>query len=215
MGKRWGVVVGVVALVAVAVGDEKPISLFNGKDLTGWSAHFNKPNAKVEDAWSVRDGVLVCTGKPIGYIKTDKQFENYRLTLEWRFPEGSPGGNSGVLLHVTTPNALGVWPKSVEAQLNSGDAGDIWVIGTTVAIEDAQKRVKGRRHLNLTDGAEKPIGQWNRYDIVCDGDEITLKVNGELVNYVTDSSVQEGAIGLQSEGAPIEFRRIELTPLKP
>jgi hypothetical protein len=118
-----------------------------------------------------------------------------------------------VLVHASTPNALGVWPKSLEAQLNHKNAGDIWVIGTTVEIENADKRVMGRRHYNLTDDSERPIGEWNDYKIVCDGDQITIWVNGDLVNHVTKCSVSKGAICLQAEGADIEFRDIRLKPL--
>jgi len=75
--------------------------------------------------------------------------------------------------------------------------------------------VIGRRHLNLTDNSERPIGQWNDYKIVCRGDEITIWVNGDLVNHVTQCSVRKGAICLQAEGADIEFRNIRLVPLKP
>jgi 3-keto-disaccharide hydrolase len=195
--------------------ETKPITLFNGRDLEGWTAVLEDNKAKAADVWSVADGVLMCKGNPRGYLRTVKEdFHDYVLTLEWRFPAGSKGGNSGVLLHTTTPGALGIWPKSMEAQLNHQNAGDIWVIGTTCEIENADKRVMGRRHLNLTDDSEKPIGEWNAYEITCKGDEITIKVNGDLVNHVTKCSVQKGAISLQSEGAEIHFRNIKLTPLK-
>ena len=71
----------------------------------------------------------------------------------------------------------------------------------------------GRRHYNLTDDSERPIGEWNDYKIVCDGDQITIWVNGDLVNHVTKCSVTKGAICLQAEGADIEFRDIRLKPL--
>jgi hypothetical protein len=208
--------IGVLAISATAQ-DKGEVFLFNGRNFEGWTAVLAKPEVKLEDVWSVAEGgVLVCKGKgkPSGYIRFVRDdFENYTLTLQWRFPVGTPGGNSGVLVHTTTPNALNVWPKSMEAQLNSGQAGDIWVIGTTCEIENAAERVKGRRHFNLTDNSEKPIGEWNDYKIVCKGDQITIWVNGDLVNHVTKCSVTKGAICLQAEGADIEFRNIRLTPL--
>jgi hypothetical protein len=206
-----------------AVAQEGEVVLFNGKNLTGWTPTLaeprgkNQPKVTAEDVWSVKDGILIVKGrgKPSGYIRTTRDdFQNYVLTLQWRFPEGSPGGNSGVLLHTTTPAVLGVWPQSMEAQLNHLNAGDIWVIGTTCEITNADKRVAGRRHFNLTDDSEKPIGQWNDYEITCDGDQITIKVNGTLVNHVTKCSQSKGAICLQTEGADIEFRNIRLRPLK-
>src|SRR5262245_7040169 len=196
---------------------EGEVVLFNGKNFDGWTAVIGREGFKLEDIWSVAEGgVLVCKGrgKPSGYIRTTRDdFANYTLTLQWRFPEGTPGGNSGVLVHTSTPGALGVWPKSLEAQLNHKNAGDIWVIGTTCEIENADKRVMGRRHFNLTDDSERPIGEWNDYKIVCDGDQITIWVNGDLVNHVTKCTQAKGAICLQAEGADIEFREIRLKPL--
>lgn len=197
---------------SVCLADE-PTSLFNGEDLSGWTVVSAEENTKAEDVWTVKDGVLVCAGQPIGYLRTNESYSDYTLTLQWRFPEGSQGGNSGVLVHTTDPGAIGVWPKSIEVQLNSGDAGDFWVIGTELKVEDEESRKMGRRHLNLTDGSEKPIGEWNQMVVVCKGDTITVTVNGDLVNEATDCSATEGAISLQSEGVPIEFKEITIAPI--
>jgi hypothetical protein len=196
---------------AVAKEEAEEIELFNGRDLEGWGYELSEPDVAMEDVWSVKDGVLVCKGRPAGYIVTKRDdFSDYVLTLDWRWT-GKPG-NNGVLIHSSTPKTLGIWPKSLEVQLGSGDAGDFWVIGTTIDIEDAEKRRTDRRHLNLTDGSEKKPGEWNTMEIIADGDEVTVKVNDELVNHCTNSSVTKGAIALQSEGAPIEYRDIKLRP---
>ena len=193
----------------------EPIQLFNGEDLSNWTAVLAEPDAEKMDVWSVRDGVLHCKGEPAGYIRTDRDdYGDYTLTLQWRWPEGTEGGNNGVLVHASEPGALGIWPKSIEVQLHAGDAGDFWVIGTDLDVENEEERKRGRRHLNLTDGSEKPIGEWNTMEIVCEGDTITVTVNGDLVNEATNCSVTEGAICLQSEGATAEFRDIVLTPLE-
>jgi len=189
------------------------IELFNGKDLSGWTFELADPDAKMEDVWSVEDGILKCKGKPGGYIRTEADYENYVLTLEWRWPPGTEGGNNGVLVHTSTPGALGIWPKSIEVQLQKGEAGDFWIIGTELDVENEESRRQGRRHLNLTDDSEKPLGEWNQIEITCKGDEVIVKVNGDLVNHATNCNVTKGAISLQSEGAPIEYRNIILTPL--
>lgn len=209
------------ALLATAqAAEKKPIALFNGKDLTGWTHYLWDSAGKKQDTttpmsavWSVENGELVCQGRPVGYIRTVKDYANYRLSLEWQWPAGGKGGNNGVLVHTSTPNALGPWPKSIEVQLASGNAGDFWVIGTTLEVPDVEKRREGRRHLNLTDGSEKPFGEWNKMEIVAKGDEIIVHVNNELVNHATRCSETKGAISLQSEGAPVRFRNIYLTPL--
>lgn len=193
------------------VESDGAVELFKGKDLSGWTVY---PDDAPADLWTVSDGVLQCAGKPVGYLRTIKDdYANYVLTLEWRWP-GDRGGNNGVLVHTSTPNALGVWPKSIEIQLASGNAGDFWIIGTELDVKNEDQRKKGRRHLNLTDDSEKPIGQWNKMEITCNGDEVIVKVNGDLVNHAHDCSVTQGAICLQSEGTPIEFRNIMLKPLK-
>jgi hypothetical protein len=199
--------------ISPAAADEETKKLFNGRDFTGWTYHLADPNVSMEDVWSVREGgVLFCKGRPVGYLITEKDdFENYVLTLEWRWP--GEGGNNGVLVHVTTPGELGVWPKSLEVQLQHSNAGDFWVIGTTIDVENIDQRREGRRHLKLTD-AEKPLGEWNKMKITCRSDEVIVHVNGELVNHATDVSQTRGAIALQSEGTPIEFRNIKLRPLE-
>ena len=204
----------VTSLAGVTIAAEsEPSALFNGRDLAGWTYHLADRDVAMDDVWSVKDGVLHCTGKPPGYLLTKKNdFADYVLTLEWRWPEKP--GNNGVLVHVTKPGELGVWPKSLEVQLGHGNAGDFWVIGTTIDVENVEKRREGRRHLNLTDDSEKKPGEWNKIEITCRGDEVIVKVNGDLVNHATKVSQTKGAIALQSEGAPIEFREIKLTQLQ-
>jgi len=210
-----------LALSAAALAPaQKRVALFNGRNLDGWTHYLWDPQKKARDTatpmsavWSVRDGLLYCEGKPPGYLRTVKEYSNYRLTLEWRWPPETTRGNNGVLVHTTTPNALGVWPKSVEVQLASGNAGDFWVIGTTIEVPDAENRRRDRRHLNLTDNSEKPFGEWNKMEIVCKGSEIKVWVNGDLVNHATSGSESKGAISLQSEGAPISFRNVYLESL--
>lgn len=207
------------AICLVALGasptaaEEEFIELFNGENLSGWTYHLADPDTKMEEVWSVSDGLLTCKGKPAGYLITEKDdFHDYLLTLEWRWHTGK-GGNNGVLVHCSTPAALGVWCKSIEVQLAHENAGDFWVIGTELLVPNVDERRTGRRHLNLTDGSEKPLGEWNRMEIVCRGDEIMAKVNGDLVNHATNCSETKGAIALQSEGTPIQYRNIRLRRL--
>ena len=199
---------------AARADHHETIQLFNGKDLAGWTYHLKDPDVKMEEVWSVADGVLSCTGKPAGYLITKKNdFKDYTLTVQWRW-SADRGGNNGVLVHCSTPGALGVWCKSIEVQLAHGNAGDFWIIGTDLDVENEAERKKGRRHLNLTDDSEKPIGEWNTMEIVCKGNEVSVKVNGDLVNHATNVTESQGAIALQSEGTPIQYRNVELTPLK-
>lgn len=219
------------ALFAVPAfaADDGFTPLFNGKDTTGWTFFLrppkDKPDSKPDpkDTWSVKDGVLVCTGKPNGYVVTEKEYGDYVLRLKWRFPEGSKGGNSGVLLHCTGKDV--VWPNSVEAQLAAGQAGDLWLIadesGKLPKLDIAtdrkdEKNKQGRHYFRIGKGEaiEKPFGEWNQYEITCKGGDITLVVNGKKVNEGKAGELTKGRIGLQSEGAPIEFKDIEIKAIK-
>jgi hypothetical protein len=140
-------------------------------------------------------------------------FTNFVLKLEWRWsPVTRKAGNSGVLLRVVGPDK--VWPRSVEAQLQSGSAGDFWLIDEARLVTPADRIDRGTpRHRLRARTNEMPIGEWNRYEITCNGDRISLKVNGEVVNEGTGAEEVPGKIALQSEGAEIHFRNIRLTPI--
>jgi hypothetical protein len=195
---------------AALAADESPIQLFNGRDLSGWDIWVDDANANPADTWSVVNGVLRTHGKPNGYIKTRDSYRNYRLVVEWRWPENP--GNSGILMHITGEDK--VWPYCVEAQLYSGAAGDFWFMagakGKTEPGRVNPDRAANTRKIVM---AENPAGEWNRYEIIALEGTIVLEINGRLVNWALNAEPAEGLIGFQSEGAPIEFRRIELTPI--
>ena len=190
------------------------INLYNGKDLKGWKAivpDAAKAGIKPEDVWSIKDGILICKGNPVGYIRTEESYKNFILRVEWRFnPVTKQAGNSGVLLRMVGDDK--VWPKSIEAQLESGNAGDFWNIDNVVMTVDPA-RTKGR-NTKKTHGAERPIGEWNEYEIIVHEGDIVLFVNGEELNHATNVEVVPGKICLQSEGAEIQFRSVRLTPLE-
>ncbi len=186
------------------------VPLFNGKDTTGWKPFLSDAAADPAKTWSVQDGVLVCAGKPVGYIATTQEYTSFELELQWRFDPKKGAGNSGVLLRVQQPDK--VWPKSVEAQLQSRSAGDIWNIGDFPMTVD-KARTDGRHTTMAAPCSEKPLGEWNQYRIVLDGGDLQLFVNGVLQNTASDIQVVPGRIALQSEGAPIEFRDIRIRPI--
>ena len=191
--------------------------LFNGANLEGWSHVLIGEGVKREDVWSVKDGVLICKGKPTGYLFTKESYQDFTFSFEWRWADEAQPGNSGVLLRIAgEPKTF--MPKCVEAQLKSGSAGDIWAFfGASVDGDAARKmEVKDHKELGTFKGikgmkvAEKKPGEWNRYEIKLSGGELELKINGELVNRASGLDVLSGPIGLQSEGAEIHFRNIEL-----
>ena len=207
----------------------KVVSLFNGKDLTGWSADVpgKDKNPDAPASFIVRDGMLVSLGVPRGHLLTDTLYREYRLQVEYRFP-GKPG-NCGVLVHASRLRALSaMFPQSIEVQMQHGQAGDFWCIEENIEVpnmEARRPRKEGqkyggssgdaRRILNLTDGSEKPLGEWNTMVIEARGRTVKVWVNGDLVNDGFNSTADRGKIALQAEGAEVEFRKVEVGPLPP
>ena len=185
-------------------------ALFDGQSLTGWGA-FLSEKVDPDSVWSVANGILLCKGQPAGYIYTKDEFANFVLRLEWRWsPVTKQAGNSGVLLRVIGKDK--VWPDCIEAQLQSGNAGDFWNIGE-FPMQTDPVRLNGR-NTKKTHFAEKPIGEWNEYEIFVNHGDIVLYVNGELVNNAWDVKEIAGRIALQSEGAEIHFRNMRVAPVK-
>jgi hypothetical protein len=202
-----------------------PISLFNGKDLSGW--HVDVPDldkdSTLRNPFIVRNGLLVSLGTPGGHLISDKVYKNYRLQVEYRF--ASTPGNCGVLVHASKPRALyGMFPQSIEVQMENKNAGDFWCIMEDIKVPDMEARRgpketwgisegKNRRIPNLTDDSEKPEGEWNTIVIECQSREIKVWVNGVMVNYGFECTAEKGQIAIQAEGSEVEFRKIELTSL--
>ncbi|MCH2133491.1 MAG: DUF1080 domain-containing protein [Phycisphaerales bacterium] len=186
------------------------IELFNGKNLDGWRGWFRDGSTDLSQSYSVKDGVLVCQGQPIGYIQTDRLYENYELIVEWRFDPEKGAGNSGVLLRVIGEDK--VWPNCIEGQLHSTHAGDIWNIGEFPMKAD-EERTRGRNTKKAHESSEKPLGEWNQYRILMDRGNLVLRVNDVVQNKATECREIPGRIALQSEGAHIEFRRVTLRPI--
>ncbi|WP_412466217.1 DUF1080 domain-containing protein [Pedobacter sp. KLB.chiD] len=201
-------------------------SLFNGKNLDGWHVDVPAMDSKPDtvNPFMVRNGMLVSLGTPGGHLITDKIYKNYQLTVQYRFA-GKPG-NCGVLVHASTPRVLyGMFPKSMEIQLQHQDAGDFWCIEEDITVPDMVSRrgpkenwgINGdklRRIKNLTDDSEKPVGEWNTMIIQCLGNEIMVWVNGTLVNHGTNCTAASGQIALQAEGSEVEFKQLDLKPIK-
>jgi hypothetical protein len=197
--------------------------LFNGKDLSGW-VDVNTSR----ETWTVRDGMLVCSGHPTGVMRTERQYENFVLHIEWRHMEA--GGNSGVFLWSdATPAPQRPLPKGLEVQmlelewprLNPEKDGSPrhpgYVSGELFGangLEVTPENQSGRRSMSVEMRC-KGKGEWNTYDVVCVDGAVKLSINGKFVNGVTGSSVRKGYLCLESEGAEIHFRNIHLLELPP
>lgn len=197
--------------------------LFNGKDLTGWVDVNTSP-----ETWSVKDGLLVCKGLPIGVMRSDKQYENFILHIEWRHMQA--GGNSGVFAwsEGSVPEGRRL-PKGMEIQmleldwvnqhpLKDGSLPPIaYVHGELFGangLKTTPDNPRGERSKSIENRC-KGKGEWNEYDVVCVDGTVKLSVNGKFVNGVSKSSMRKGYLCLESEGAEIHFRNIRIMELPP
>lgn len=199
--------------------DLKP--LFDGKSLDGWT-FIVKPDkdgkkADPKETWSVKDGVIHCTGKPNGCVVTKEEYGDYILKVKWRWPADGKGGNSGVMLHVQDEK---YWPTSIEAQMLSGRAGDLLLTNPPdIKLEGDKSRQDPKLErrffrMETKEPVEKKLGEWNEYEITCQGGDIVFVVNGTKVNDGKNCNFKKGRIALQSEGSPIEFKDVVIKSLK-
>ena len=196
-----------------------PMAVVNGCPVT-WISISEVPGTALDDVWQIDDdGTVVCKGNPKGYIRTEQDFQDFVLTLEWQRPLGKAPGRGGVLIRTTGKDKI--WPKSLEAQLNAGGAGDFWGLDG-YRLSGPNERLKSLTHetfgvltnLKKTQDSEKPVGEWNEYRIVADGATVTLFINGRQVNQATGCDVVSGTICLTAEGDAIHFRNVRLKLLK-
>jgi len=196
--------------------------LFNGQDLAGWI----RVNTD-ENTWSVKDGVLICSGHPIGVMRTVRQYENFILHVEWKHIE--PGGNSGVFVWSDAkPQEKSRLPNGVEVQMLELDwvnlhkvngepapiayvHGELFGVG---GVETTPDNPRGPRSKSIENRC-KPRGEWNHYVVVCIDGVIKLSLNGKFVNGISHSSQKKGYLCLESEGAEIHFRNIKIMELPP
>ena len=178
-----------------------------------------------EDTWSKRKNILVCKGEPIGVMRSEKQYENFILHIEWMHTE--PGGNSGVFVWSdASPAEKSRLPNGVEVQMleldwvriNTKDGveppiayvhGELFGVGGVTTVPDNPRGTRSKSVENRCKGK----GEWNIYDVVCVDGVIKLSVNGKFVNGISQSTQKKGYICLESEGAEIHFRNIKITEL--
>jgi len=213
-----------VAAVAIAAGEPAPVfrDLFNGKDLSGW-VNVNTD----KDTWRVQNGELICTGRPHGVMRSEKQYENFMLHIEWMHIE--PGGNSGVFAWSNAiPNEKSRLPDGVEIQmlelewpnLHKRDGvtppvayvhGELFGVN---GVKTTPDNPRGERSMSIENRC-KGRGEWNTYDVVAVDGVIKLSVNGKFVNGISRSTQKKGYLCLESEGAEIHFRNIRILELPP
>lgn len=245
------------AVSAKAKGSKKATHLFNGKNLKGWYT-FLRESGKNNDpkkVFTVDDGMIRISGEEWGCITTDKEYENYTLTVEFRWGEKTWGNRAdrardgGVLIHSQGVDGgySGVWMHSLEVQMIEGGTGDLLVVGDGTdkfsLSSPVASQKQGGAHLYQPGGdlvtinrgrinwygrdpqwkdvinfrggqdVEHPLGEWNTLVCVAEQDSIKVYLNGNLVNEAFDVKPAKGRIQIQSEGAELFVRKVQLDRL--
>lgn len=205
-------------LLTVAAGADADASdgfkpAFNGKNLSGWVPVNTAPST-----WSVRDGMVICSGKPTGELRTDRMYQNFIMELEWRHMK--PRGNAGVFVWADDITARGVpFHRGIEVQVLENEYGNTrghTTHGDIFPIHGAtMKPINGRGGSRAfpTESRSNPSPQWNHYRITCQDGNISLAVNGKVVTQGTDCSPRKGYICLESEGGIVHYRNVRIKEL--
>ncbi|MFO0911660.1 MAG: DUF1080 domain-containing protein [Pirellulales bacterium] len=215
---RWNLATGCclaialsLATVARGADDDGFVPLFDGRTLDGWVNINCGP-----DTWSVRDGMIHCTGKPIGELRTTKMYQNFVVELEWRHLE--PQGNAGLFVWADALPARGQpFHRAVEVQVLDGREGQGYTSdGDVFPIHGAtMKPDNGRGGMRAfpTERRVKASPEWNHYRVTCQDGAIQLAVNGKVVTTGSDCHPRRGYICLESEGSPVQFRNLRIKEL--
>lgn len=207
--------------------DDGFVSLFNGKDLSGWVNVNTWQGVKGrKDTWGVTNGVITCTGQPTGFMRSEKHYENFVLELEWRHLKAA--GNSGVFIW-SSPKPSGAYAKAVEVQiLDAGytelvargggktdwftGQGDVFAIHGMKMIPFAPTAPNPASSMRSfpSENRTRPAPEWNHYRITALNGTVLLAVNGKEVSGGYNCSVRKGYLALESEGSPTEFRNIRI-----
>jgi hypothetical protein len=205
---------GFALTTATAQNTDSPtneLELFNGTNFGGFTFCM-KDNADPMKTWSISNGVIHCTGAAVGYLRTTQSYSNFIMTVEWRFVKVAPkADNTGIMVHMQLPDQ--VWPMCIQNQGKSSRQGDLFVMAGAECKEhlalgkDANTPVALRGEPN-----ERPVGEWNTNVTVCAANTIKAIINGKLLNEITECTVSSGFVGIQSEGAIFEVRKIAVKP---
>lgn len=231
----WPITLALVSLLnsGCASPDKKPtINLLNRDLLYPYLKDFGVDRDPDRVFTWEKNGTLRISGQHYGYMATREEYSNYKLIAEFKWgpktwaPRENNARDSGVLVHFIGRDQ--VWPMSLEAQIIEGGTGDILVVsGAKLTVDGVTKgpRIErfdrpGRNPWQDVKGfrgpheIEKPVGDWNRMEILCDGDRFGIIVNGHKTLEGTNAIPKAGKILVQSEGAEIFFRRLDLYPLR-
>lgn len=201
---------------------QKATTLFKPDKKSEWYVYIAKSgkNNDPHHVFQFEKNVLHVSGEDFGYIVTGRKYINFHFTVEFKWGEKKypPRENSkrdaGILYHVDFYSGDKVWPRSLEYQIQEGDCGDFWMTdSTTIIHSDTLTTPANARRVIKSKDAEKPTGQWNKAEVIVQNGIVTHVLNGEEVNKARLGNTTEGNIVLQSEGAEIYYRNMQIEEL--
>ena len=183
---------------------KKVQSIFTNSDTNNWVYVINNKALKPAELFAMDHGVLKISDASSGYLRTKKKYENFTLSVEWRWTKVA--ANSGVLIHIQPNDRF--WPKCLQVQQKADAAGDVicmqglWANECTDKVKFTVPKMKPSN--------EKPLGEWNAMKIISKNGTLEVYINGELQNKITGMTAKKGFIGFQAEGKPMEFRNLKI-----
>jgi hypothetical protein len=219
--KRFFLIVVLLPVFAIAQNNNMQ-TIFNGKDLKGWTMFLQKHglNNDPQNVFRIENNELHVSGQDFGYIATEKSYRNFHLSLDFKWgekrypPRLNEKRDAGICFNVEmTSNKI--WPKSAECQIQEGDVGDLWLIDSVTAFVDGiSTEPKDYARVMKSHDAERPRGEWNTVEVISENGKFRFIVNGKVVNEGEYLSVTSGRILLQSEGAELFYRNIRIRELE-
>lgn len=180
------------------------ISLLDGELDKRWKSILSDSMAPLSDVWKIvretpeAEPLLVCVGKPKGFLMTLEQYSDFEMSLEWKIPSDE-NGNSGVLIY--TQDEPRIWPTAIQVQFHQPKAGSIFPSGDAKSDNTSESDLA------------RPVGSWNECKIVSQMGRLSVEINGKKAGEITGAVPANGHIALQSEGAEVHFRRVRIRKL--
>src|SRR5262245_2762527 len=211
-----------LAVTDARAGEDGFVPLFNGKDLSGWVNVNCAP-----ETFFVKDNMIITTGKPTGFLRTDRQYENFILDFDWMHMNTKEVGNSGLFVWGDPLPAVGSpYTRGIEVQVlvnleyrdkKSGKAtatshGDLFSIHGAKCVPDRPHPLGWERCLPSEERA-KGAGEWNHYRVEGKNGRLTLAVNGKVVSGVSKCNPRKGYLALEAEGSECHFRNLRIKEL--
>ncbi|MEO6549565.1 MAG: DUF1080 domain-containing protein [Ferruginibacter sp.] len=206
-------------LCTIGIYAQRKTMLFTPADKDAWHVYTSKSGKgnDPKNVFRIEGNMIHVSGEDFAYIITEKKYSNFKLTVEFKWgdkkypPRENAKRDAGILYHVDLYSGDKIWPRSLEYQIQEGDCGDFWMTdSTTIIHNDTLTTPKNAFNIVKTIDAEKATGEWNIATVIVKEGNITHLLNGKIVNQAKLGNTREGNIVLQSEGAEIFYRKVQI-----